>query len=329
MNSDKGVTQTSHPTAAGQKRPGVERLDLRFEAFERCPLCDHASPGRALYRAHATWVRQCPACSFRFLNPALAQDSMTALYDSSDELARLRHFNDGYYEYGDLGRPSRTLADFQRALAVLESLVTPENRSLFEIGFGSGLFLAQARVRGWQVAGAELSAENVALARRKFGLHLTCGELELASEPASTFGAIAAWDVLEHQRRPNEFIFKLARRLQPAGILLLAVPNDRSFLRLTSSLLYRASGGRFGLGLERVYVPEHVGYYTLQTLARLLAQNDLEIVRHFNTSTDLARYKLRTWERMAAHSILTMGKLLGLENRLVVFARKKPAVNVA
>lgn len=295
---------------------------LRLEPFARCPLCGVESTGRRLYCVHGTAVCECPSCSFRYLNPSLSQDSMTALYDSSEELARLRHFNEGYYEYGDLDSPSRTLADYRRALAWLAAILPPGRRRLFEVGFGSGLFLALARSQGWQVAGTELSADNVALARRKFSLDLACGDLSSEPEEPAAFDAVAAWDVLEHQRQPNEFVARLATRLASGGALLLAVPNDRSLLRFLASFLYSLSGGRWRLGIERAYVPEHIGYYTLLTLRRLLEQNGLRLARCRYTSTDLARYKLKGWERAAASTILTAGRLLAIQNRLMVLAVK-------
>ena len=296
--------------------------DLKFESVGgACLLCGGRTR-RKLFTVSAAVLQECEACSFRYFDPCLSSESMGHIYESSEHLGERDSVHGGYYEYGDLEKPTKTLRDFERGLKLLENgLGHPAKPSLFEIGFGSGLFLALAQKRGWAVDGLETSATNVELAKKKFGLSVRTGDL-FREPQTGAFDAAAAWDVLEHQSRPQDFLKQLRGLLKPGGMLLIAVPNDYSFLRLLSAFLYRLSFGKVTQGMRRVYVLEHIGYYSPKTLRRMLETCGFKVEGGFLSSTDLDRYRFSPLEKLSAWLVLAAGKLLGLQNRLILVARK-------
>lgn len=282
----------------------------------QCPICK-AKSRKHLYAIKDTHVYECHQCKLRYLDPCLNPEAMKGAYESNESLSSLHDFHEGYYDYGDLRASSKTLRDFKRGLDLIE-IDWPRFGKILDVGYGNGLFLAAAKARGWEVRGVDSSKANQEIARKKFGLELTCLGFE-DYKTTDFFQAITFWDVLEHIPNPHDVINQMNQFLVPGGLLLFAVPNDGSFLVLLAEMLYR-------LGLKKivnkVYFLEHVNYYSLESLSKLMSAHQFRYKAHFYTSTDLAKYSLSMPEKFAATCVLTAGRLLKLQNRLVVIYKK-------
>lgn len=97
--------------------------------------------------------------------------------------------------------------------------------TLLDIGAGTGDFLNQAKIRGWNVYGVEPNAKAIKLALEK-GIIL---ELDLDKFAGKKFDVITLWHVLEHIPNLEETIVKLSNLVKPDGTLIVAVPNFKSF----------------------------------------------------------------------------------------------------
>lgn len=291
---------------------------LLWMTLSICPAC-RSDLRRKVYGLRETMLYQCGACGLRYIDPCLDPEAMKQVYESNQSLSAMHAFHEGYYDYGDLKKPSRTLLDFQRGISLLERGLSRKGKIL-DVGYGNGFFLAAARERGWEVRGIDSSASNRDAAKKKFGLELTVSGFERYA-PEETFDAISFWDVIEHLPDPSEALQKAFRLLAPGGLVLIAVPNDHSLLALLAGFLYRV-----GLKnpVRKIYFPEHVSYYSLATLRPLAEKNGFTLKGHFTTSTDLAKYSLPRGESLAAGIVLFGGRLFGLQNRLVAVFQKNP-----
>jgi 2-polyprenyl-3-methyl-5-hydroxy-6-metoxy-1,4-benzoquinol methylase len=101
---------------------------------------------------------------------------------------------------------------------------------VFEIGFGSGSFLAWARQQGARIAGTEINDVLVGAAR-VYGVELLPAAFEaVAVEHAARFDTIVAFDVFEHFAL-DEIVARLEAvevMLRPDGHLALRFPNAQS-----------------------------------------------------------------------------------------------------
>jgi SAM-dependent methyltransferase len=141
-------------------------------------------------------------------------------------------------------------------LQTLERAV--KGRRLLDVGCAAGYFLDAARSRGWNVAGLELSAYSVQLARR---LALEVFEASiLAPPPLPVFDAITMWDTIEHIARPDIAVQNARRLLRPGGVLVISTGDRRSFVA-------RALGRRWRLMTD----PTHKFFFDEPTLSSLLA----------------------------------------------------------
>lgn len=298
--------------------------ETQFQVLSQCPVCQ-GSGRKARYRIKQSIVYQCIECWLKYLDPCLSAHAMRSAYESEQSLMSYHAFHQGYYGYGDLSKPSKTLREYAHGLDLLENILDVRYLSrkgtIFDVGFGSGLFLALARKRGWEVDGLDSSATNLKMVQERYGLQLTQGSFEEYQPSAKRYDVISFWDVIEHFANPRAILLKASTLLKPKGLILVAVPNDNSTLAHVAGLLYRVTGGYLKKGVDTFYALEHVAYYNSFTMAQLASRVGLAVEDYFLSSTDLDKYSFSRLDRFVASCLLFLGKVLRHENRLITVLR--------
>src|SRR5205807_2082657 len=125
--------------------------------------------------------------------------------------------------------------------------------TLLDVGCGSGEVLRVAERRGWTATGVEPVAESAKIAQQR-GLDVREALLDDAGLPEHSFDVVTAFHVLEHMPDGVGFLRMLARYARPGGLVVVEVPNWRSF--------HRRRGGSHWPGLRPL---EHVAHYEPRT----------------------------------------------------------------
>jgi SAM-dependent methyltransferase len=81
--------------------------------------------------------------------------------------------------------------------------------------------------RGWNVMGTEKDAKARNFSLEQWGIRLLPDE-GLFSLPDQSFDVITLWHVLEHLYAPLDYLKKASALLEPAGSLIIALPNPAS-----------------------------------------------------------------------------------------------------
>jgi 2-polyprenyl-3-methyl-5-hydroxy-6-metoxy-1,4-benzoquinol methylase len=168
-----------------------------------------------------------------------------------------RQMSDESYLLEEEGR--RRMA--RRLLDLLGGHV-PHGR-LLDVGCGHGLLLDEARRRGYEVEGLELSAQAARYARETLGLSVRETALENTALDDDRYDAVVAVDVLEHLDDPVGALKHMCALLAPGGALLVATPDP-------SSLVARLAGRRWWC-----YLPAHLCLIPRETLRTLIRANGL------------------------------------------------------
>jgi SAM-dependent methyltransferase len=162
---------------------------------------------------------------------------------------------------------------------------------LLDVGCGHGLLLAEARARGYDVLGLELSAAAVAHATSRLGVPVEQVALEdFAAGTAERFDVVVLADVLEHLDDPVGALDAVAGLLADGGIVCITTPDP-------SSVAARLAGRRWW-----GYLPAHICLLPGAILGELLAarglvvSTDVPLVRSFT----LARWLDGLAERSGA-----------------------------
>lgn len=103
-----------------------------------------------------------------------------------------------------------------------------KEKSLLDVGCGTGDFLKVCQKGGFSVTGVEPNKKAQNLARMKLGegSKLLSDLFKISEEK---FDIITMWHVLEHVPDLETYVERLTSLLQPGGILIVAVPNYKSF----------------------------------------------------------------------------------------------------
>jgi 2-polyprenyl-3-methyl-5-hydroxy-6-metoxy-1,4-benzoquinol methylase len=175
-----------------------------------------------------------------------------------------REMRDDEYLSEETGRR----ATANRLLDLIGAYV-PSGR-LLDVGCGHGLLLDEARRRGYDTVGLELSREGAKYAREVLGLDVRELPLESFSEGTNGdspggFEAVVLADVLEHLDDPVDAIDRCAQLLRPGGVLCVVTPDP-------SSLTAKLAGSRWW-----GYLPAHTVLLPRRTLRELISARGLVI----------------------------------------------------
>jgi len=97
--------------------------------------------------------------------------------------------------------------------------------TLLDIGTGTGDFLKLAKENNWNVRGVEPNIKAAAIAKQK-GIDALVSMDDLKGE---VFDVVTLWHVLEHLSDLENMIQKIENFVKPGGLLIVAVPNFRSY----------------------------------------------------------------------------------------------------
>lgn len=211
-------------------------------------------------------VIDCLACGFRHVLPLPDPESLERIY-------RHEYYSEEkplYLERHEADREWWQLVHDER-LERFEALLNTESRRVLDVGCGPGLFLDQARCRGWSARGIEPSRQAAAHCRAQ-GLDVVNDFLGPASAASlGRFDAVHLSEVLEHIPDPAGMLETIRGLLVPEGVLCVVVPNDYSPFQQAL---------REVEGFEPWWVvpPHHLNYFDRASLGRLLERSGFEVL---------------------------------------------------
>ncbi|MGB7395091.1 MAG: class I SAM-dependent methyltransferase [Pricia sp.] len=138
-----------------------------------------------------------------------------------------------------------------------------DNKSLLDVGAGTGDFLLAARKRGWFVTGIEPN-QDARLRSREKKMELLD---HLESLPKRKFQVITLWHVLEHLADLENQIGKLRWHLADEGTLIIAVPNYKSY----DAKYY----GKFWAAYD---VPRHLWHFSRTAIDKIFLRHNMKVV---------------------------------------------------
>jgi 2-polyprenyl-3-methyl-5-hydroxy-6-metoxy-1,4-benzoquinol methylase len=277
--------------------------------FVPCAVCG-AREATCLHRkvtaeGEVLSIVRCAGCGLAYVNPRRRQDKLTDMYRRSLYYQNVHEVLFGYDDY--MGDRDILAIFFNHQLDTIERHVKAGGR-LLDVGCATGFLLDEARRRGWQTSGVEVSEFASEYARRESKHDVLSTTLRDASYPAEHFDAVVMDDVLEHLCDPEEELREVWRILKPGGVVLIHTPNiDSPWYKLMGKHWVHLRPG------------EHLYYFSPSTLGRLLERMGFRIerIRPSGKTTDLeyiAR-RVRYYNR-------PLGSMIGVLPRWLPWARR-------
>ncbi|WP_299533670.1 class I SAM-dependent methyltransferase [Ulvibacterium sp.] len=136
-------------------------------------------------------------------------------------------------------------------------------RTLLDFGSGTGDFLVASKNCDWLAMGVEPNPRARKLAEAK-GVHV-CSEMDRLKN--GKFKVITLWHVLEHLPNLEEQITQLISKLDNTGILVIAVPNFRSY-----------DAKHYGQCWAAYDVPRHLWHFSRNAMEKLFSRHKMKII---------------------------------------------------
>lgn len=154
-------------------------------------------------------------------------------------------------------------------LALIEQFNQSDEKTVLDIGCGTGDFLLKAQKENWRVVGVEPNFEARTLAQKKLrsDTKLYTNIEDLLEENQNQFQIITLWHVLEHVPNFDDYISKIKKLLHPQGTLFVAVPNFNSY----DAKFYHAFWAAFD-------VPRHLWHFSQNAIEKIFLNSQMKII---------------------------------------------------
>jgi 2-polyprenyl-3-methyl-5-hydroxy-6-metoxy-1,4-benzoquinol methylase len=232
--------------------------------------------GKVLVEKNGFKVIDCKACGFKHLDPIPSEEEMDDFYknkyfylieksERAPEIKRLMK-NDTSAKTERTWLEKTLYSDVNFHLC---NNLSKNQRSVCDIGCGTGDFLQYITTHGWTGIGVEPNqngAESSLASGRLKIFHLTLDEfITSKTEYHHKFDAITLMNVLEHVPNPKKILEQVKDLLNPHhGVICIRVPND--FNVLQDFARKKVSSGAWW-----VAIPDHINYFSKDSLSSLFS----------------------------------------------------------
>lgn len=257
-------------STAAPVAPAVQHIE------RTCSLCGRDNHAAAAHPdAPSPWrLRTCRACGFVYLENPVAYAELEQNFAWEKQVQQRRDRNREtqpvFHKFRMLSRHAKRLRPAGQKLTALIHKYVPRGPVL-DVGCGFGrvfAMLGQHTPYGIEIGRAQAKHSNAA-ARQRGGWVVQCDAVSgLGQFDPEFFSGVVLCSFLEHEAQPRELLEGVVRVLRPGGRVIIKVPNYACLNRQLRGP--RWCGYRF---------PDHVNYFTPQTLASLVTSCGLQIIR--------------------------------------------------
>lgn len=238
--------------------------------------------GKVIAEIKGYSVIDCETCGFKHLEPIPSDAELEEFYKSkyfdlikgggrAPEIRRL---------IGEIDEARAEREWLEKTLytdinAMLTGSEMQTRRCICDIGCGTGDFLKFMQKQGWDCTGIEPSEEGSSRATSSQMTVYNCPlEAFVSTYPKylHSFDVVSLLNVLEHVPSPQIVLEQIKCLLKPeSGIVVICVPNDFSTIQqITQAKLMKEPWW--------VAVPDHINYFSIESLQQLLASMGFEII---------------------------------------------------
>lgn len=137
-----------------------------------------------------------------------------------------------------------------------------EEKTILDVGAGTGDFLKVCKNNNWKVNGVEPSDKARKFAEEK-NINL---KNDISEYDKSSFDIITLWHVLEHIPNLIDYTHQLKKLLKPNGILIIAVPNFKSY-----------DANRYKHFWAAYDVPRHLWHFSKKSITKLFSDIEMKV----------------------------------------------------
>jgi len=276
--------------------------------YSACPLCNSKQIQLTLatedysISKDAFEIYACKSCDFHFTQNAPAPVAIAPYYQS-----------DVYISHSDtkeglVNRLYHTARDLmlEKKRKLVQKLTT--GKRLLDIGSGTGYFLNHMQKNGFEVAGVEIDGDARAATLKNFNIEVNPPPTFLKGQLTEKVDVITLWHVLEHLHDMDGYMQSIHRQLTNDGVVLIAVPNHKSY-----------DAQHYGKYWAAYDVPRHLWHFSPKTVAKLADKNGFKVIDQKRLPLDPFYNALLSEKYQSSKLSLIFGGLIGLVSLLVSY----------
>jgi 2-polyprenyl-3-methyl-5-hydroxy-6-metoxy-1,4-benzoquinol methylase len=232
--------------------------------YTNCPVCQSLSFSPFITCEDYTVSHEkfsivsCDGCGFKVTDPRPNTEKLGQYYQSEDYISH------SDTKKGLVARLYHQVRNHTLTTKLrLVSGFVPRG-TILDFGCGTGMFLRKCQASQWNTTGVEPDQGAAQIASRS-GVRI---HNSLSSIPTGqNFDVITLWHVLEHVPELNETLEWFHQRLNPAGVLIIAVPNYRSL-----------DATHYGAFWAAYDVPRHLYHFDPSSMQKLANKAGFKLV---------------------------------------------------
>lgn len=137
-----------------------------------------------------------------------------------------------------------------------------EEKTILDVGAGTGDFLNICKNNNWKTYGVEPSLKAREIANKK---NIALKE-DITKVKEKQFDVITLWHVLEHIPNLIEYTHQLKKLLKPNGVLIIAIPNYKSY----DAKYYKEFWAAYD-------VPRHLWHFSKKSITKLFSLVEMKV----------------------------------------------------
>jgi 2-polyprenyl-3-methyl-5-hydroxy-6-metoxy-1,4-benzoquinol methylase len=247
---------------------------------DKCHLCNSKDIYHFITDYRGVKIFKCRKCKTRFINPLYSDKYLSELYNT---------YNEHDLENIDTSKMQSRDIKHEFNLKQIEKYISPGN--ILSVGCGNGIELGVAIKRGWKPEGYEINQELVKELTKLYRVQIYSGEFSELELKKNHYDCIYFNHVIEHTKKPHNYLRRITGILKPGGILYIATPNINGIANKIKGFISRM---RLTNKPGKYYDSwQHLFYFSPANLKYLLEEyynfsvisisNDLKLGKNSNT----------------------------------------------
>jgi 2-polyprenyl-3-methyl-5-hydroxy-6-metoxy-1,4-benzoquinol methylase len=235
-------------------------------------------------KAQVHRIVKCRSCNLMYANPQtdnvtnVEKKHLNPIQVNPDQDPDLSWFTPEDHQY--LRKQFLQLRDYARIIDFVEK----KDKGIFlEIGSYAGIFLNEAKKRGWDVIGIEPLEIPALYAEKQYGIKVIRKYFDHSGLADGSIDVIASCHVIEHVPNPADFVRKSFSLLKPSGIMVIETPAYDS---ITFKILKHRE--------RSMRCDGHLFFFTTRTLKKLVESQGFKVLKIEKTGRTLTLDRLFT-----------------------------------
>lgn len=239
-------------------------------------------------------IVKCEDCEFLFTNPRIEEENIGEYYKSDKYIS---HTNSDKGLFNFLYQTVRKHAIKTKTKLLLNSVDTTKH---LDIGCGTGEFLNSCKKKNIECVGIEPSEIARSKAIKNYNLDVK-SDTNLNQFSEERFDSVSMWHVLEHVYDLNKTIENLNRIIRKDGVLIVALPNHKSFDAKNYKNYWAAWD-----------VPIHVNHFCPKTITKLMSKYNFTLKNKIGMKFDSFYVSLLSSEYRSGRKKYLEGFIMGI-----------------